>query len=549
MDPDLEEAAIDTSAYPEGGDNSGVPLPEGGAIDTGIGDNSGNPAIPPPAMGGAEAPAAPGGQNEPGLMDKSYGPLARPAQAAKNGIKSVIAYLMGSDAMPPEAIDGAGRMVDPEGKMNPSERNLMALKHARDNGGDEAAWALMQANRVSYNAQTAFAKTALEGTPQKPADMRAAIDAANKAQANVLDGSHVTFAPANGGRMITATVTTPGGQPEQKLLSPQQFSRWLDVGGDGQWDKIMSVGASQALSKIVNEGGSPSVPARGSQSLNDMPPLARSSRPDATGPRAGGARAPQAPPADNSESAAYDPNAQENTPKTNFGKTPSTLNLSGSDERSAPVPDQTNYGPELEARAMRMFPSISQEEERNQWMAAQEGRYDELENKVNVAGEVGRRKEEVARIGADGRVKQEGVRQAGAKDVAAQKAQGYAMRDAGKAKIEAQKLALRAQELLSRDARNSQGLAVKMIGQKMMSMTPLNEQEKKLAESMGVQGMESLSVTAPGARQQAPQAPQQPQQRPAQQQSPGKPPVQGAKFFNGSWYTRGPNGESVPVRQ
>lgn len=542
-----DEEAISTQDYPaaedpmspsmQGGDNSGVPLPEG-AIDTG--DNSGGPAIPGPAMGASAAPQG----AEPGLMDKSYGPLAVPAQAAKNGIKSIISYLMGADAMPPQAIDGAGATVDPEGRMKPSERNLLALQHARENGGDDAAWALMQSNRVSYNAQTAFAKTALEGTQQKPADLKAAIDAANKAQANVLDGNDVQFAPHQGGGAITATVTRPGGQPEQFVLSPQQFARWLDVGGDGQWDKVMSTGAAQTLHRIANEG-----PSRGSKSLGDMPPLNRSARPDASNGRPQAA----APAVDNRESAAYNPADQANTPKTNFGKTPSTLNLSGSDERSAPVPDQTNYGAELEARALRMFPSVSQEAERNQWMAAQEGQYDKLENNIGVAAEKGRNDREKARITAGGRVEQEQVRASGARDVATIKGQNYAIRDERKAKIEADKLNMRAQELFSRDRNSAQGRAVKLISSKMATLQPLTEEENKLAKQMGVQGMEAMDASRPNIQgqpqqQQAPQQrPQQPQQQRAQ--SPGKPPVAGAKFFNGSWYTRGPNGESVPVSQ
>lgn len=510
-----------------GTEDMGVPEePSVGAIDTGEG-----PPAPPQAPGMAPPPAGP---KEPGLMDKSYGPLAGPAQGIKNGIKSVMSYLMGADAMPPEALDGAGRTVDPEGRMNPSQRNLMAVQHARENGGDEAAWALMQSNRVAYNAQTAFAKTALEGTQQKPADLMAAIDAANKAQANVLDGSHVEFRPLQGGQAITATVTRPNGQPEQIVLSPQQFARWLDVGGDGQWDKVMSTGAGQTLHRIANEG-----PPRGSKRLDDVPAMPKK------------APAAAAPPVDNTESDSYDPLAEGNVPETNFGKTPSTLNLSGSNARSEPAPDQTNYGPELEARAMRMFPGITQEAERNAWMASQEGRYDELENKVAVAGEVGRRKEEVAKIGARGRVEQEGVRQAGAQKVAETKGQTYAMRDANRAKTEAAKLDMRARELMSRDANSAQGRAVKILSSKMATLQPLTEEENNLAKQMGVQGLEAMQVTKPGAVPLPSGVDKTPMQRPQQPraQAPGKPPVEGAKFFNGSWYTRGPNGESVPYRQ
>ena len=515
MEPD--EEAIDTRE-----DYSGASAPViGGAA--GGEDFSGAQAPVSPLPGQEPPPgAAPQGE-EPSLMKNSYGPLAAPAR----GVKSIISYLMGADAMPPEALDGAGKTVDPQGQMTSSERNLLALQHARDNGGDEAAWALMQSNRVSYNAQTAFAKTALEGTAQKPADLRAAIDAANKAQANVLDGSNVEFAPLQGGRVITATVTTPGGQPDQIVLSPQQFARWLDVGGDGQWDKVMSAGAAQTLHRIAAEG-----PSRGATSLGEMRPL----------PGANRARdlPAAAPPIDNSESDAYDPNAEGNAPKTNFGKTPSTLNLSGSDARSAPVQDKTNYGEELEARAMRMFPSVSQEAERNQWMSAEEARYEAGQNKIDVAGETGRRKEEVARITGGAKVEAENARGAAQRDVAKTKNEGWQFANQNKARIEAAKLAQRATEMEHRDANSSQARAVKLLSSKMATLQPLNDQEKELAKQLGVQGLQAGSVTAP--RSQAQTTP------PAAGVAPGAPPVQGAKFFKGSWYTRGPNGESVPYR-
>jgi hypothetical protein len=59
-------------------------------------------------------------------------------------------------------------------------------------------------------------------------------------------------------------------------------------------------------------------------------------------------------------------------PKTNIGKTPSSLNLSGDDKVRAPQPDPGAYGAQIEARSRQMFPWISQEQERQRWMAEQE---------------------------------------------------------------------------------------------------------------------------------------------------------------------------------
>jgi hypothetical protein len=62
--------------------------------------------------------------------------------------------------------------------------------------------------------------------------------------------------------------------------------------------------------------------------------------------------------------------------KTNIGKTPSSLNLSGDENVRAPRPDPGAYSPQLEARSLRMFPD--DEAKRQQWMADQEQRANEI---------------------------------------------------------------------------------------------------------------------------------------------------------------------------
>ena len=248
-----------------------------GAIDTSD-DNSGaapvaapSPGQPTPGMTPAQddsgtspaAPgAAPGGQSaEPTLGNA-------PPSGPLGGVgKRIIAYLMGGDAAHPDTLDQLGKQVDPEGRMTPADRNLASLDAVYDKGGPQAAWPILQANRVAYNAQTAFAKTALQGTPQKPADLDAAIDAANKAQGNVLDGSNVNFSQnRNGG--VTATVTMHGTSQQHQIdLTPQQFGQFLDVGGDGQWDKIMDQSAPATLHRLARstpaQAGAPGAQAQG----------------------------------------------------------------------------------------------------------------------------------------------------------------------------------------------------------------------------------------------------------------------------------------------
>jgi hypothetical protein len=58
--------------------------------------------------------------------------------------------------------------------------------------------------------------------------------------------------------------------------------------------------------------------------------------------------------------------------KTNFGRTPSSLNLSGNDYMQEPIPDKTGYDEKMRARAALIFPD--DEAKRQQWMADQEQR-------------------------------------------------------------------------------------------------------------------------------------------------------------------------------
>jgi hypothetical protein len=80
-----------------------------------------------------------------------------------------------------------------------------------------------------------------------------------------------------------------------------------------------------------------------------------------------------------------------------------------------------------------------------------------------------------------------------------------------------------------------------------------DEQRNAIYKQFGIDKMMQQG-TGP-SQQQAPQqrAPQQApaQQQPAQQQAPQQRPAnvpQGAKQYNGKWYTRGPNGEAVAVQ-
>lgn len=506
-----------------------------GAIDTGD-DNSGaapvmssSPGLPaqsPPVnddAGGVDAAAQQQAQ-QPQRPDSPFDVTKVPGNA-----KRIIAYLMGADAAPPQTLDQYGQHIDPEGRMSPADRNILAIHAAREQGGDNAAWQLMQANRVAYNAQTAFAKTALQGTQQKPADIHAAVDAANKAQSNVLDGSNIQFAASHGG--VTATVTMPGSsQPQTMMLSPQQFSQFLDVGGDGQWDKIMEHSAPATLQRLASSGGAQ--PSRGMTRLDQMKPLPKAA-PAAQQQQPGDqgdedTQQASAPPSDAVRSGR--PIARDVT-EGDQPAIPGTHDANGH-HIGPEAPDRSNYGDELEARSRQIFMGVSQEPERQQWMAQQEEKELERGNKIDVAAETGKRRLEVARATGQSR---ENVADINSKA----KLQGWQYASDAKLKVAQSQLAAKITQQENTNANAAQTRELKMIQTKLMTAKELTPQEQAIVDTMPGAAQAGAQVTAPQQRQQAPQ-PQQNTQR---------PPVQGAKLYKGQWYTRGPNGESVPVHQ
>lgn len=332
------EGAIDTGDQSVQEDNSGAAPVMGGAIPGE--DNSGAaPVMPASTQGGASD-------------QQHFTPDLNPAHVPGN-MKRIVSYLMGSDAVPPQALDQAAQQADPQGQMSPGDRNLVAIDKAAETGGQEAAWKLLQANRVAFNAKQAFARTALHGIQGKPADLNAAVDAANQAEQHIPDGSNVKFARSQNG--VTATVTVPGtSQPQQIQLTPEQFDKWLDVGGDGQWDKAHQASVPATLQRLSKVGAVTGVPYKATSPAGDT-----------------------------------------QRPKTNVGKTPSSLNLSGSDEIPEPAPDTTGYDPQMKARAAKMFPNSIQQQD--QWITAQEQREAEMQNKVDVAHETGENRIKAAR--------------------------------------------------------------------------------------------------------------------------------------------------------
>lgn len=394
--PSTAGGAIDTS------DNSGaapvVPPAQnqqqgGYAIDTG--DNSGAAPVVNPQQ--PQQSPAPGSANSP-----SYGPLAGAADMIKK-------LLGGEGALNPALLDDATKKIDPHGKMTPADRQVAAIHTAYEQHGPDAAMAILQANRVAYGTKAAFARTALTGTQQKPPDLNAAIQAANQAQENLPDGSNVTF--SHNGDGVIATAKFPGSDKVVTFnLTVPQFSQFLDVGKDGQFDKMMDVSAPAMLQRLVNTAAGPGAPAQSD--------------------------APQQPAAQPQPKAGKQPYKWGRLPDGSMA--PSAVDLSGGQE-TGPREPATNEelglrDKELEGKSRAMFPNISQETQRQQWMAQQEGEEAKRQNAVDVASEKGKNDIEKAKVTGTGNLEREKVRAQGGVD----KAEVYS---AGKVQQVQQKLA------------------------------------------------------------------------------------------------------------
>jgi hypothetical protein len=383
------------------------------------------PAIPEGDAPTGAAPAIPDGLDESAGLDmrKRRDPNATPTSglladaentAPVQGIRKLVSYLMGGGSAPPQE---AQRAVAEIKQTNPGisddDANLLAVHQAGQMGGPGAAWGMVQYNRTAYNAKQSFAKAALNGIDGKAGDLAAAADAATKAGAHVIDGSTAVFSAGPGG--ITATVTDPQTRERQQYnLTPQQFSEYLDVGKVGQWDKVMAQGIGPTLTGITKSTG---------PQMGQIGNLSAPTQPE----------------------------------QSNFGTTPSTLDLSG-----APKGDLRGYKPldysaiddpksSLIARANQLFPSVSQQEQRTAWIAAQSEREDERENKLGVAKagqegrlqvarETGTHRENAAQTRATGEVAKQTIRSEGNLAVADKQAEARAKSDQQKAAQFAAKL-------------------------------------------------------------------------------------------------------------
>lgn len=369
------------------GFDEGGPVEDDGAIPAP--DNTGEEAAPqeeqtlPTTNEGGMAPARAVGsvinQSQNAMQDleqPSQSGMQAPHQALRNTGKAILSYLMGADAADPQANKKFVAGVQAEHPdLSPDDANVVAVHKAFELGGPEAAWQMVQFNRMAYDAKQNFAFAALKGTQGKPPDVQAAAAAATQASQHVLDGSSAQFRATPDG-FVTATVRGPTGQQTSMQMSPTDFARYLNVGADGQYDHVMeNGGVPGTLQKISSAGAQGGKGAKPSQSMADTYDD------------------------DDTDNGNMSPIYRKGTANgSNFGKTPSTLDLSdGKDEVYQPKDD-------LESRANKRFPSASQYEQRNAWIAAQQDQAANARRGIRKSEAEGVVKRDVAAITGGSRV-------------------------------------------------------------------------------------------------------------------------------------------------
>jgi hypothetical protein len=160
-----------------------------------------------------------------------------------NAPSRFLSYLQGAGSMPVQQFDNLKMQT---GGTTDDERNLLAIAHAARQGGDEGGASALATTRQLYDHKMAFARAALNGNARKPGDVMAAVRAANQAFAHMPDGTMVRFQPGQGG--VQAIVSSLSGAPIQSVgLSVPQFAKLLDNGAAGQFDNVYEKGIPSIL--------------------------------------------------------------------------------------------------------------------------------------------------------------------------------------------------------------------------------------------------------------------------------------------------------------
>lgn len=427
-----------------------------------------------------------------------------PGQLAKR----VIAYLSGEGGNPAGALRGAAAVKQVAPHLSDGDAALVSIDNTAKTKGIQAAFDELQGHRVAYNAKMAFGKVAAEGISGKPANIASAVDAANKAMMHMPDGANVHFQSSQGG--VTATVKMPGtSQVHQIPLSTDQFKQFLDVGGAGQWDKVHAQGTPAALQALARPAAAAPAPASGkdqSRAGDDD---------DQEGPSVDPTAA-QSGPQVNSD----DKDDQDEAPRSAFGETADQLTPDG--HRPWIPPRSGAYSNRLENQAAMRYPSIGENNERQDFMASQTEKEAERQNKVDQAAEKGKWADKRAATTGGFRNQGEEIKAKGGVDKAHVFADSRV--EQGRQKLQAAIAAEEGKNGRSQAANAMRGLDALVASGQLNKMNPA---QKAFWEKMTT----------------APQAPTPQAAAPTGQPQAGGTP-QRARFADGKYYVKGPDGKA-----
>jgi len=211
--------ASDSGAVP---DDSVQSADDGGDIepDESAALPQGNDASPVPDQGGAQATPEGAPQGAP-----QAGPVG-PVGPGGGKPQQIMRYLSGADAMPQQQLKQIEQQIDPQGKMNPTERTMAVIKALQQQDPKLAAAAL-QGYRQQYNVYAAGARKALDN-----GNMLAASHNLTLAHMNVPDGNNTAFVPAQGGKGIVAHVRKLKGGKVQGAAGGGAVQGFAPDGGD-----------------------------------------------------------------------------------------------------------------------------------------------------------------------------------------------------------------------------------------------------------------------------------------------------------------------------
>lgn len=158
-------------------------------------------------------------------------------------------YLRGYGAAPQQVVKQMMDRIDPERKMPPTQRNVLAYantyrffyERGEPDKAKEAAMSLLQ-----YHRQAAQQYLALGQAAAMNGDLDAAAEAAVKAYANIPNGRDLQITKTDGGYQISVTDVKTGKPVTKEVVAPEQFAAAAAGFNPGTFDQ-----------EILNAAGAP----------------------------------------------------------------------------------------------------------------------------------------------------------------------------------------------------------------------------------------------------------------------------------------------------